>query len=402
MTFTGHEPSEGYSTKRLLGRTARRSPVSETMIDPDLIVKEQKVKTRLQAVTGLTSIVAALLVSFVAFVAADGVGQENSWTIGVREVPAPAGASDELRESIRATPAPDVEASRWAEPKSDAEWTALIQQRDGAGGASLAALEEQFGVSIRRDTIEGVNVYYVTPAIVDPIHEGHLFLHVHGGGYVFSGGDRGVFEAVVAAARAKMPALSIDYRMPPDHPFPAAIDDVVTVYKHLLQKMSAKSIAIGGTSAGGGLALASVHKFKALDLDLPGAIYAGTPWADLTVTGDTLFTNEGLDRVLVTPGGLLTDAARLYAGGRDLKDPLISPVYGDFQGFPPTYLVTGTRDMFLSDTARTHRKLRAAGVIADLNVYEGMSHAGYLIVINSPESAMVFEEMNAFFQKHLE
>ena len=92
----------------------------------------------------------------------------------------------------------------------------------------------------------------------------------------------------------------------------------------------------------------------------------------------------------------------LYADGYDLKDPLISPLYGDFDGFPPTYLVTGTRDMFLSDTARSHRKLRAAGVVADLHVYEGFSHAEYLMVPTSPESREVFTELGAFLQHQLQ
>jgi len=91
----------------------------------------------------------------------------------------------------------------------------------------------------------------------------------------------------------------------------------------------------------------------------------------------------------------------LYAGGHDLEDPLVSPVYGSFEGFPPTYLVTGTRDMFLSDTARTHRKLRAAGAVADLNVYEGVSHADYLVVPRSPEAQEIFTELGLFLEKHL-
>ena len=162
------------------------------------------------------------------------------------------------------------------------------------------------------------------------------------------------------------------------------------------------ALALGGTSAGGGLTLAAVHRFLALGLDVPGALYAGTPWADLTKTSDTLFTNEAVDRVLLTYDGLLRAAAELYADGHDLKDPLLSPVYGDFAGFPPTYLVTGTRDMLLSDTARTHRKLRAAGAVADLNVYEGVSHADYLLVPDSPESKEVYAELNAFLLRHLE
>jgi monoterpene epsilon-lactone hydrolase len=228
-----------------------------------------------------------------------------------------------------------------------------------------------------------------------------LFIHVHGGAYVYGGGDASMGEGIIIAGRLGIPVVSIDYRMPPEHPFPAAVDDVVTVYKHLLTKHSPGSMIIGGTSAGGGLALASVHKFRQMTLPTPGAVYGGTAWADLTKTGDSLYTNEGLDRILVTYDGSLEAAAKLYAAGHDLKDPLISPVYGDFKDFPPTILVTGTRDLFLSDVSRTHRKLRAAGVEADLHVYEGMSHAGYVIVVDSPESVDMFNELGMFVDKHL-
>ncbi len=160
-------------------------------------------------------------------------------------------------------------------------------------------------------------------------------------------------------------------------------------------------MALGGTSAGGGLTLASIHRFKELGLELPGALWAGTPWTDLTKTGDSHFTNEGIDRALVTYDGLLEGAAKLYANGHDLKSPLISPVYGDFEAFPPTYLVTGTRDLFLSDVVRVHRKMRVAGVIAELNVYEGVSHAEYLFA-GSPELQQAFAELAAFLMRHLE
>jgi monoterpene epsilon-lactone hydrolase len=139
-----------------------------------------------------------------------------------------------------------------------------------------------------------------------------------------------------------------------------------------------------------------------MNVPLPGAVGLGTPWADLTRTGDTLYTNEEIDDVLVTYDGLLEACAKLYAGSSDMKDPLISPVYGDFtKGFPPTILTTGTRDMLLSDTVRVHRKLRQAGVEAYLQVFEGMSHAQYIIVFTSPESREVFQELALFFQNHL-
>lgn len=331
--------------------------------------------------------------------AAQETGASGSWTIGERTVPAPVGASEELRATLATMPAPNVAASRAQTPQTEEQWLAI---QAGSANADLEQMATAYGLKIEKDEIEGVTVYRVTPEKVHPRHTGHLFLHVHGGAYVLGGGDASATEAALVAARAGIPALSVDYRMPPKHPFPAAVDDVVAVYRHLLESRSAKSIAIGGTSTGGGLSLASVHKFRDLGLELPGAIYAGTPWADLTKTGDSLFTNEGLDRILVTYDGVLKGAAHLYADGHDLKDPLISPVYGDFEGFPPTYLITGTRDLFLSDTARTHRKLRAAGAVADLHVYEGVAHADYLILVDSPESKDVFAEVGAFFRKHLE
>ena len=160
-------------------------------------------------------------------------------------------------------------------------------------------------------------------------------------------------------------------------------------------------IAMGGTSAGGGLTLATVHRLKSLGYPLPGVLYLGTPWADLTKTGDTQFTNENLDRVLVTYDNTLGAAARLYAGMDSLTHPLISPVYGGFDGFPPTILTSGTRDLFLSDVVRVHRKMRAAGVVADLHVYEAMSHAGYIVSPQTPESKDMYREVGAFFRRYL-
>src|SRR6202044_3196769 len=133
--------------------------------------------------------------------------------------------------------------------------------------------------------------------------------------------------------------------------------------------------AIVGTSTGGGMTLAMILRAKQEGLALPAAIAPGTPWADLTDTGDSYKTNEWVDNVLISAHGLLGDAARLYAGGHDLKDPMLSPIYGDFHGLPPAILTSGTRDLFLSNTVRTHRKLRRAGVEAQLQVFEGMSHA---------------------------
>ena len=326
------------------------------------------------------------------------------WTVGPRTVPVPAGASNVLKASLASAPQPDIVQRIKTAPTTADQWAQLIAQAEagGAKGAQEFTKHESWAATVTEGEIAGVVVHTVMPAQVDPSNENRLFINLHGGAYVLGGGPAGTIEAVVIARYAKMPVLSIDYRMPPAHPFPAAVDDVITVWRSLLKDRPAASMALGGTSAGGGLALATTQKLRDLGLDLPGALWAGTPWADLTKTGDSQFINEGIDRMLVTYDGVLKEAAKLYAGGHDLKTPLISPVYGDFAGFPPTYLVTGTRDLFLSDTVRVHRKLRVAGVVADLNVYEGMSHTGYLVEVRSPESQQAYGELTAFVMKHLE
>src|SRR3954468_14850475 len=179
------------------------------------------------------------------------------------------------------------------------------------------------------------------------------------------------------AGLAGFRVISVDYRMPPDFPFPAALDDAVGAYRALLQTTTAKNIGIFGASAGGSLTLTTLLRAKMENLPMPGAIAPGTPTVDLSKTGDTLFTNAGVDNVLGTQEGFIRATALLYANGRDLKEPLLSPIYGDVRGFPPAILTSGTRDLYLSNTVRMHRKLRAAGV--EVQVWEGQSHVQYIV-----------------------
>ena len=278
----------------------------------------------------------------------------------------------------------------------------MTAARDAAGAKKNLARAKELGISVEAAKLGGVQTFRLKPPVIQPQHQGRLFLYVHGGAYIASAGAAGLLEPILIAERIGIEVLSIDYRMPPDHPFPAALDDVVAVYRTLVVNQSPDKIILGGTSAGGGLALASILRFKEFGLALPGAVYGGTAWADLTKTGDTQFSLEGIDRGLVRYEGTLELPARLYAGDTDLKHPLISPIYGDFSGFPPTILVTGTRDLFLSDSVRTHRKLRAAGVVADLHVFEALSHGGYIRVQDAPESHEVYRELAAFIAEHLD
>jgi acetyl esterase/lipase len=349
------------------------------------------------------AIAGILVLVVVAAAGRQALAEERSWVLHERTLPVPAAASEALRDSIANTPQPNVAAHiQGTTFKTNEEWVNLIRAADERAIAAVEALAERLKVTIEEEKIAGVTVYSVTPENINPANENRLFVHTHGGAYVFNGGRAGLTEAIIIAHRANIPVLSIDYRMPPEHPFPVAVEDVVAVWKSLLEKRDAKSMALGGTSAGGGLVLASTHKFIGLGIPVPGALFAGTPWSDLTKTGDSYFTNEGVDTILISYDGLLAGAVELYAGDHALTDPLISPVYGDFKGFPPTYLVSGTRDMFLSNTVRTHRKLRTAGVVADLNVYEGFSHGGYLKDLDSPESQQTYAELGAFLLKYLE
>jgi hypothetical protein len=130
-----------------------------------------------------------------------------------------------------------------------------------------------------------------------------------------------------ASGFGKFKVISIDYRMPPDFPYPAAMDDAMAVWKEVVKTNDPNKMAIFGTSTGGGMTLAMVLRAKTEGLPLPAATAPGTPWSDMTKTGDSFFTNDKVDNILVSNDGWLGDAAKLYANGHDLKDPQLSPIY---------------------------------------------------------------------------
>jgi monoterpene epsilon-lactone hydrolase len=224
--------------------------------------------------------------------------------------------------------------------------------------------------------------------------------HIHGDGYIFGPGEAGTAEAMLMAAFGGYKVLSIDYRMPPDAPYPAGMDDLTAAWRALVATTDPRRIAVEGTSSGGGMVLSLMLRAKAEGLPLPATIAPGTPASDLTEASDSYKTNEWVDNVLVCVVCYPKRVSQLYAHGHDLKDPQLSPIYGDFRGLPPAILTTGTRDLFLSNTVRAHRKLRRAGVEADLQVYEGLSHAQYLFPTHTV-SKEAFSEIMRFFDAHL-
>jgi len=317
--------------------------------------------------------------------------------VPVRSVPVPMTVSPQM-QAIIAAPL----RTNWdVLPQTGDEWRATAAAGAAATMRQLPSMRERLHVKVEPTTIAGVRAFIVTPETIPPENKDRVLVHVHGGCYLLSPGEAGTSEAILMAGIGRFKVISIDYRMPPEAYFPAALDDAVAVWKAVAATTDPRKMAIFGTSAGGALTLEMVLRAKQEALPLPAAIAPGTPMSDVTKVGDTFNTNAMLDNVLVSPTGFCDAAAKFYANGHDLSDPLLSPVYGDMHGFPPTILTSGTRDLLLSNTVRVHRKLREAGVEASLQVYEGQSHAQYARDDTAPETREAFGEIAAFFDRHL-
>jgi monoterpene epsilon-lactone hydrolase len=317
--------------------------------------------------------------------------------VPAKTLPVPTDVSPEMQNLIAAPRNPNWN-QLW---KTGAEWRTFANAQAAQTMETLPAMRQRLHVTVRPDTIDGVKVYIVTPDVIPAEHSDKLLIHVHGGCYELFPGESGTGEAILMAGLGHFKVISVDYRMPPEAYFPGALNDAMTVYKAELKTTASRNIAVFGTSAGGALVLEMMLRAKQLALPMPGAIAPGTPMADVTKTGDSFYTNEMVDNVLVSRDGFCDAATVVYVHGAPLSNPLLSPVYGDMHGFPPAILTTGTRDLLLSNTVRVHRKLREAGVEAQLEVFEGESHAQYQFDDRVPETKEAFGEITAFFDSHL-
>ncbi|WP_159997976.1 alpha/beta hydrolase [Roseomonas sp. 18066] len=292
--------------------------------------------------------------------------------------------------------------TNWDKPPTTPEgWRQLSDGTATTAAPLVPAIAARLKLAIEPTTIDGVRAYIITPTEMPEANRNRLAVHVHGGCYVLNPREAALPEALFLAGFARMKVIAVDYRMPPEAYFPAALDDAVTVYKAATRMVPPGNLAVFGSSAGGALTLSMMLRAKAEGLPMPGAIAPGTPMADVTKQGDSFQANAMVDNVLVSPDGFCDAATRFYAQGHDLADPLLSPVRGDVRGFPPTILTTGTRDLLLSNTVRMHRALRQAGVEASLQVYEAQSHAQFYRDDRIPEVQEAFLEIAAFFDRHL-
>jgi monoterpene epsilon-lactone hydrolase len=321
-----------------------------------------------------------------------------SLDIPSRRLPAPATVSPQIQTIIQEPISPTWNVL----PKTADEWKALVSAGAALAVRRLPPIRDRLHVKSDATVIDGVKAHILTPETIPPENRNRLLIHIHGGCYVNNPGESGTTEGVMMAGFGGYKVISVDYRMAPDHVYPAALDDVMTVWKAALKMAKPASMAVFGSSAGGALTLSMVLRAKQENLPLPGAIASGTPMSDLTNAGDSFQTNAMVDNVLIAPDAACDARAALYANGHDLTDPLLSPIFGDMHGFPPTYLITGTRDLLLSSTVRVHQKLRRAGVEAVLYVHEGMPHGAWNRDVTAPETKEGFEETARFFGLHLE
>lgn len=247
-------------------------------------------------------------------------------------------------------------------------------------------------------TMSNFNMEYLIPKAHTEANR--VVLQLHGGGYV---GDminvHRNFAVLYSQAAGNAHVLTIDYRVAPENPFPAALEDAQAAYEWLLEKgFTQTQIFLGGDSAGGGLAMALCHKLKDEGKRLPGGIVAMSPWTDMTASGpsyeekyeiDPLFGNTKESLIYCTD----------YRRDEDPTNPYLSPLFGDFTGFPPMLIQVGTHEMLLSDSQQVAQKAHRQGVKVRLSEYEGMFHVFQMGLQYLPESRKAWKEVEHFFMQ---
>ena len=248
-------------------------------------------------------------------------------------------------------------------------------------------------VTVRTVQAGGVHAEWIEPVGVDPQR---VILYLHGGGYCICSLDthRGLACRLAMACRARL--LSIDYRLAPENPFPAALEDSLATYRWLLaQGIPAKQIAIGGDSAGGGLTLATALSLRDGSQGLPAALFLISPWTDLTFSGESIETRKGIDPIFGGEGNRL-GFAPAYLGKHDPANPLISPLFADLHSLPPTLIHVGSDEILLDDSVRLDEKLKASGVSARLHVWDGMWHVFQIFAPYLPEAQQAICQIGDF------
>lgn len=255
------------------------------------------------------------------------------------------------------------------------------------------------GITVSGVQACGVHAEWVQAGDVAPQN---AILYLHGGGYCICSPDthRGLAARLALASGARV--LLLAYRLAPEHPFPAALEDTLSAYYWLLgQGLSPAKISIGGDSAGGGLVVACSLSLRDASAPLPAALFCLSPWIDLTYSGETIHTLADVDPLL-KPGktSVMTSIVSYYAGTHNPAEALISPLFADLHGLPPLLVHVGSDEILLSDSTRLAEKARCAGVQVTLQVWEGMWHVFQVFAPYVPEAQQSIDRIGEFVRQH--
>jgi monoterpene epsilon-lactone hydrolase len=247
-------------------------------------------------------------------------------------------------------------------------------------------------------TANGVKSEWVSAPDADP---GRAILYLHGGGYVIGSINTHRSLAARLSRAAKARVLVIDYRLAPEHPFPAAVDDSVAAYRWMLaQGLKASRIAVSGDSAGGGLTAATLVAIRDAKLPLPAAGALLSPWVDMEGIGESMTSKDSVDPMVHKDG--LLGMAKAYLGGQNPRTPLAAPLYADLAGLPPLLIQVGTAETLLDDASRFAERAKKAGVNVTYEPWENMIHVFQVFAPMLDEGQQAIEKIGAFVRKHAE
>lgn len=270
------------------------------------------------------------------------------------------------------------------------------EQRTRLDALARRGIRTPRGVTVRTVQAGGVHAEWIEP-------EGggtqEAVLYLHGGGYCVGSLDthRGLASRLALASRVRL--LIVDYRLAPENPYPAALEDALGAYRWLLgQGIPGKRIAVGGDSAGGGLSLAAAVSLRDAGQALPGALFLLSPWTDLTFSGESHLTRKEADPIF-GGGNNSLEYGPAYLGVNDPSHPLISPLFTNLRGLPPTLIHVGSDEILLDDSTRLEKKMKASGVKARLEVWQGMWHVFQAFAPYSPEAQSSIEKIGKFIRK---
>lgn len=302
--------------------------------------------------------------------------------------------SDEARAQLTPLLNPENRPEITAAMLLDPAIMAMARQTMAALLAPLeAGRAARFGLEVQDEIMGGVPVQRVVKPAADPALADRLLINLHGGGFMV--GARSLTETLPIVGLTGIPAVTVDYRLAPEHAFPAAVEDALAVYRAALETHAPERIAVFGTSAGAILTMQLLARLKAEGLPMPAAAGVFSGGGDLSRIGDCEAYLPWL-----TGGRSIMEVCGHYCGDTPRTDPLLSPIFGDLGGYPPIMLMASTRDQLLSQTVVTDLALRRAGVPVDLRVYEGMPHA-FWTALECPETEAALEAQAGFLARHL-